>query len=425
MGAFDWLFGKQEIPGQAQMAFDHPKVYAEIESGPGVTAASQAAANWRDQISAAFADADAALDRVLKDSEIMMQGAAGDQSRDAVTPLSQATRGAIDVAAQAGAAVQQQAQGSADFKNGFPPPYQVPPDNIGWGDYVNPISYGVKSGVRAAHEEHHDQVEAQARQQYESYTQATNDRVNGIQQFAPPPTFTGDVASASTTPVNKIDPSTGYNGTSNTSADQPSTERTSYNAAPSTSTPPDEQSPVGPAPQVPAESGSAWATPPTAGPTPLPSAPTPTPVPGGGGGFVGGAVIPPGGTGGTPVPGTGGRVGTGTGPGVGPGTGAGVRGGGNVGGGRAGVGSLVPGSGAGVGASGAAARGGAGGVAGAAGAPGRGQGSDEDKEHTNKYAKPTDEAWKELGLPKTAPPVFGDWATQAQEGKPPRPPEAQ
>ncbi|MBB5159617.1 hypothetical protein [Saccharopolyspora phatthalungensis] len=424
MGAFDWLFGKQEIPGQAQMAFDHPKVYGEVESGPGVTAASQAAANWRDRVSAAFADADAALDRVLKDSEILMQGAAGDQSRDAVTPLSQATREAIEVAAQAGAAAQQQAQGSADFKNAFPAPYQVPPDNIGWGDYVNPISYGVKSGIRAAHEEQHDQVEAQARQQYESYTQATNDRVHGIQQFAPPPTFTGDVTAAQTAPVNKVDPSTGYTSTSDTNAGQPSTARTSYNPTPSASTPPGGQSSADRAAQVPAESGSAWATPPAAGPTPMPNLGVPAPGPGGGG-FIGGAVIPPGSTGGgTPAPGTGGRVGGGTGTGRGVGPGTGVRGGtGNLGGGRAGVGGSAPGGTAG--ASGTAARGGAGGAAGAAGAAGRGQRSDEDKEHTNKYANPTDEAWKELGLPKVAPPVFGDWTAQAQEGKPPRPPEEQ
>ncbi|PKW15904.1 hypothetical protein [Saccharopolyspora spinosa] len=417
MGAFDWLFGKQEVAGQAQMAFDHPKVYGDVETGPGVAVASQTAADWQEKVSAAFADADAALDRVLKDSEIMMQGAAGDQSRDAVTPLSQATRGSIEVAAQAGAAVQQQAQGSADFKNAFPAPHQVPPDNIGWGDYVNPISYGYKSGVRAAHEEKHDQVEAQARQQYESYTQATNDRVNGIQQFAPPPTFAGDVTPAQTTPVNKVSPmSTGYTGTGDMSSAQSSTARTPGSPIPSASMPPGGQSSVDPAPQVPAESGSAWATPPAAaGPLPGPAAPTPAP----GGGFVGGAVIPPGGTGtGT---GTGGRIGTGTGRGLGAGTPRG--GGGNLGsGGR--TGGLTPGSSAASGTSGTTARGGAaGGVTGATGAQGRGQGSDDDKEHTNKYAEHNTDPFTDLGLPNTAPPVFGDWTAQTEDGKPPRPPE--
>lgn len=408
MGAFDWLFGKREIPGQAQAAFDHPKIYGEVETGLGVAVASQAAADWRDQVSAAFADADAALDRVLKDSEIMMQGAGGDQARDAATPLSQATRGEIEVAAQAGGAVQQQAQGSADFKNAFPAPYQVPPDNIGWGDYVNPISYGFKSGVRAAHEEKHDYVEELARQQYESYAQNTNERVNGIQQFAPPPTFAGDVTPAATTPINKVDPSTGYTGT-DTGTGQSSTYHPSYDSTPATApglTTPEQQPAVSPAPLAPAESSSAWATPPAAGPTPLPGSSAPTPTPSvGGGGFLGGAVIP---SGSTSRPGVGGRVGGGT--GTGTGRDVGIGGGNRV---------LGPGGSSGVGG---ATTGGNSSSAGA-GAAGRGHCEDEDKEHTNKYAEPTKDAWDELGLPKTAPAVFGDWAAQAQEGKPPRPPE--
>ncbi|WP_281288839.1 hypothetical protein [Saccharopolyspora hirsuta] len=219
-------------------------------------------------------------------------GGAGDQAREAVTPLSQAPQGAIEVAAQAGAAVQQQAQGSADFKNAFPPPYQVPPDNIGWADYVNPVSYGFKSGVRAAHEEKHDQVEEQARQQYESYTQATNERVNGIQQFPPPPTFTGDVTTASTTPVNKVDPSTSYTSTSTTSS-TPSGNTTSSSqssSVPHTSSTPSPSAPTpsghsstSPSPQAPAGSSSSWTTPPAASGTTVPGTAAPTPAPGGGG----------------------------------------------------------------------------------------------------------------------------------------------
>ncbi|MER7009874.1 hypothetical protein ABT324_00400 [Saccharopolyspora sp. NPDC000359] len=421
------------------MAFDHPKVYGEVESGPGVAAASQAAANWKEQVSTAFSEADAALARVLKDSEVMMQGGAGDQAREAVTPLSQATRGAIEVAAQSGAAVQQQAQGSADFKNAFPPPYQVPPDNIGWTDYVNPVSYGFKSGVRAAHEEKHDQIEAQARQQYESYTQATNERVNGIQQFPPPPTFAGDVSAASTTPVNKVDPSTSYTSTSTTSStpsgstttgSQSSVPHTSTTPTPSAPTP-SGQSSTSPSPQAPAESSSSWTTPPaTAGGAPLPGTAAPVPAPGGGG-LVGGAVIPPSGSGtGTPAPGTGGRTGTGVGTGTGrgatPGPGAGVRGGGPGAGalggsGRSGTG--VPGTtGSATAAGGTAARGGPGGPGGVAGAGGRGRGEgEEDKDHENKYVVENSELFEDLGLPKTAPPVFGDWGNDS--GLPPRPPE--
>ncbi|GAA4889263.1 hypothetical protein GCM10023222_56240 [Saccharopolyspora cebuensis] len=46
---------------------------------------------------------------------------------------------------------------------------------------------------------------------------------------------------------------------------------------------------------------------------------------------------------------------------------------------------------------------------GGAGARGRGQEGEDDLEHENKYMVDTDEAWDELGLPKVAPAVFGDW----------------
>ncbi|QIZ34295.1 hypothetical protein [Saccharopolyspora sp. ASAGF58] len=419
MELFGWLFGTREVPGRAQAEFDHPKIYGEVESGPGVSAASRAAANWRDRVSTAFGDADGDLDRVLKKFDVVLQGAAAEQATDAVTPLSQATRQSIEVAAQVGVAVEQQAQGSADFKNAFPAPYQVPPDNIGWTDYVNPVSYGVKSGVRAAHEEHHDQVETQAREQYESYTQASNDRANTVQRFDPPPQFTADVAPAGTASVNKVDPSTGFTSTrtgSGTGVSRMSPG--SFDGAGPTT--PGGHPQASPAPQAPAESGSAWATPPVAG-TPVPGGTAPTPGPGVGGGFVGGAVIPPGSTGGPGV-GTGGRVGgggTGTGRGAGGvGRGHGVGGGGGRVPGSSGVGGLTSGS-----FSGAGARGGASGVAAGGGSAVRGKREDEDKEHTNKYLEPTNEAWKELGLPQVAPPVFGDWAAKEQEGKPPRPPE--
>lgn len=421
MKLFGWLFGTREIPGHAQAEFDHPKVYGEVESGPGVAAASRAAANWRDRVSAAFGAADGDLDRVLKKFDVVMQGAAGEQAKDAVTPLSQVTRQSIEVAAQVGAAVEQQAQGSADFKYAFPPPFQVPPDNIGWTDYVNPIAYGFKTEVRAAHEEHHHQVEAQARQQYESYTRASNDRANTVQRFEPPPTFIADIAPADTAPVHKVDPNTGYTGattTTPTSTGQPSSDRTGSPTEVPSRTPgqpivPNGQS-MSPVPQSPAESGSAWATSPAAGTTPLPGTGVPTSPGVGGGGFVGGAVIPRGSTSG---PGVAGRVGGGT----GTGRGVGGLGGSALGpGGSSGGGGSTPG-GAAAGGN-ATRRGGAGAAAGGAGA-GRGKREDEDKEHVNKYVAPTDDAWGELGLPKTAPPVFGDWAAQDQEGKPPRPPE--
>ncbi|WP_345238659.1 PPE domain-containing protein [Saccharopolyspora hordei] len=414
------------------MAFDHPKIYGEVESGPGVAAASRAAANWREQVSATFGEADADLDQVLKKFDVVMEGAAGEQAKTAVTPLAQDTRQSVEVAAQVGAVIEQQAQGSADFKHKFPPPHQVPPDNIGWMDYVNPISYGTKTGVRAAHEEIHAKVDTQAREQYTAYTQDSNGRVNTVQHFAPPPRFDADVTPAATTPVSKVDqPSTGYTSTSTMPSGQSQVSHASSTPSPSTPTPTGHSpvNPVSPTPAAPAESGSAWATPPAAGGAPLPGTAVPTPAPAGGG-LVGGAVIPPSGSGtGTPAPGTGGRtgtgVGTGTGRGVTPGPGAGVRGGPGAGvlggGGRSGTG--VPGTtGSATAAGGSAARGGPGGPGGVAGAAGRGRGEgEEDKDHENKYVEENSELFEDLGLPKTAPPVFGDWGNDP--GLPPRPPE--
>ncbi|MER7013380.1 PPE domain-containing protein [Saccharopolyspora sp. NPDC000359] len=131
------------------------------------------------------------------------------------------------------------------------------------------------------------------------------------------------------------------------------------------------------------------------------------PAPGGGTGRPNG----PGGGGSLARPGGGGGAGGGRLGGIG---GGGVGGAGNQlgAGGRAGVGGLGAAGTAGVGGSGSAggagARGGAG-MAGA-GAAGRGHGgkSEEDNEHESKYVLDTDEAWEDLGLPKAAPPVFGE-----------------
>ncbi|MGW3469573.1 hypothetical protein ACWDKQ_14135 [Saccharopolyspora sp. NPDC000995] len=119
------------------------------------------------------------------------------------------------------------------------------------------------------------------------------------------------------------------------------------------------------------------------------------------------------------------RPGPGGGPGAGggrPGPGGAGRGGGMGGagriggaggslgaGGRCGVGGLGAAGGATAGGTGAAgARGGAAMAGG--GAAGRGQGgkSEQDEERATKYVLDTDEVWEDLGLPKVAPPVFGE-----------------
>ncbi|MDA3648723.1 hypothetical protein OU416_32005 [Saccharopolyspora indica] len=409
MGAFDWLFGKQVVPGQAQAVFDHVKTYNQVVPG-SVVPMSHVGAAWQREVRDAFVDADAALSRVLKDSEVLMQGGAADQAREAVTPLARATREASEIAELTGKAVEEQADVSADFKNAFPEPHRVPPDNIGWGDYVNPYAFALKSGVRAGHEEVRDQIEAQARQQYEDYARSTNERINGIQQFSPPPKFTADVEPAKTDPVHKVEPTSSHT-TAKPEAEQPAVPPVADPGPPSV---PDQPAAAAAAPVAPAESGSAWVAPAAGG---SPVAGGSAPAPGGAGGVAGGVVVPPGGSGGRPAsPGTGRGGGTGT--GRGGDTGKGLPGGGRSG---SGGGSTPPGS---TGSASPAARwaSGSGGVAGGAPAAG-GRQKEEDKEHGRKFVKGDRGAWSDLEIPKVAPPVFGDWEAEARKGKPPRPPE--
>ncbi|MER6992075.1 hypothetical protein ABT337_24905 [Saccharopolyspora hirsuta] len=351
-----------------------------------------------------------------------MEGAAADQAREAVRPLSQATQEAIDVAAQTAVVVEQQAQGSADFKNVFLRPHEVPPDNIGWGDYVNPYTFALKSGVRAAHEDIRDQVEAQAREQYEAYTRSTNERVNSIQQFSPPPKFTADVAPAETTPVNKVEPITSTSTRGTSTADhvpRPVAPHTPADPVPTPSPAVPTSSPTDVAPEAPAESGSAWVAPAASG-TPAVGGTAPAPTSGGtGGGVVGGVVAPPGGTGGRSGSTPPGGPGTGRGGGSGTGRGTpGVPGGG----GRTGTGSGTPAQSPTNPAS-PPARGSTSGAGVAGGPAGGGRQKEEEKEHGRKFVKGGRDAWEDLEIPKVAPPVFGDWEAEALRGKPPRPPE--
>ncbi|GAA2789863.1 hypothetical protein [Saccharopolyspora taberi] len=407
METFDWAFGVAEVPAPGQAPFDHPKIYREVEAGPGVASASRAEAIWLNRVSAAFREADVALEAVLRKFDVVMWGAAGDQAKESMTPLSKATREAAEVAADVSVVVGRQAQGSADFKNAFPPPHVVPPDNIGWSDYVNPFSYAVKSGLRAMHEEVHIQVETHARQQYTSYADVSNERVSGVQKFSPLPVFSGEVGPAQTKPVDKIDPRFGYASTENTTLPTPVAHTPM--PIPTQAQPNSPVAEPSPTPEAPAESGSAWVAP-AAATAPNASGTGPATA-----SSAGGAVVPPTSAGGVPAGGTG----TGRG-GAGKAGGNGKSGGERPGGGRSSVG------GSGGGAKGTTGTTSARVVSGFAGAPGvadRGQRA-EDKDHVNKYVDRTGEAWQELGLPQVAPAVFGDWDSQDQEGKPPRPPEA-
>ncbi|GGJ00924.1 hypothetical protein GCM10011581_42640 [Saccharopolyspora subtropica] len=173
--------------------------------------------------------------------------------------------------------------------------------------------------------------------------------------------------------------------------------------------------------QPPAQSSSQWASPPPSAPHPggMPVSPgtqPPASAIGGVGAMPSGADAGPGaGARGAAGIGAGNRGATGMGAGgrsaagLGAGGRAGGLGAGALGaGGRSGVGGLKAGPGA-VGAAGAAgARGGAGAGAMGAGAGQRGQGS-EDREHERpSWLEEQEDVWLD-GMPRTAPPVFGDF----------------
>ncbi|MBA8827030.1 hypothetical protein FHX42_004414 [Saccharopolyspora lacisalsi] len=431
---FGWLFGQDEEPSRAQANFDHQKIYEQWQSGPGVSSMSQAAGEWRDKVSAKFDDAHGELDRVLKDCEVAVDGAAGERMRSSVTPLKRATEESIEVASQVGSTVEQQAQASADFKHSFPEPYEVPSSNIGWADYLSPVSYGMKKGVHAQHEENHDAVAAEARRQYDGYTAASNDRTTGVRHFSPVPKFSGDVSQAQVRQVGTVSTETGTQpGTGDGSA---STYRTSDDDSGRTVTPaggdgsgsggsgtgpgagggPGGSAPGdnGDMPEGPADSDSSWVAPPpaTGAPAPAPGAGT-GPGPGTGGGFVGGVAgggaYSGGGAG--RGGGFGGRTGTGTGTGAGTGRGS-LPGGGRAYTAAPGTGGTTPTTSTTSTSSTTGARG-----VPMGGAAGRGQqDGGEDEEHETKYLVPTDEAWQDLDLPPTAPPVIG------ADVEPPKPP---
>ncbi|GAA4620620.1 PPE domain-containing protein [Saccharopolyspora hordei] len=174
----------------------------------------------------------------------------------------------------------------------------------------------------------------------------------------------------------------------------------------------------------PSQTGSQWA-----GQTPnlpggghgMPGPGSNAPGGGGGAGFIG--AMPPG-AGGAGGMGAGGRGGLGAGgagargAGAGGAMGAGGRAGAGGPGlgaaGRAGMGGLGAGGAAGAGAVGGAAGGaagrGAGGMGAGAGAAGqRGQGSEDQEHERPSWLEEQDDIWLD-DMPKTAPPVFGDWS---------------
>lgn len=383
-----------------QVGFNHPEKYEQIHGGPGTGQLVASVQGWKSGIAADFDEVARLLDEANAKAGVAWSGQAAEQHGSSLKPMTQFVLDAKDVSTSVGDSAEQQVQHFGRVKNSMPEPVEVDAtDNLleKGGAWL----VGKETDLQRQEREASEKAQ-EAKQYYEDYDRSTRDVSQNLAYYPKAPEMAfeqgsesygtnptaGSMPNASGVPGGGATPGGGGGGVTGggggVTGGGGGTTGGGHGSTP-------------------AGTGSQWAP-----STPTPGAPG---LPGGGTGQgVGGG---PGlGVGAGMVPG----AGVGTGVGAGGGAGAGARGVGGPGagngpgaGGRAGAGGLGGASGSGGGAAGAAGRGGAGAAAGAGAAGrGRGQEGDEDAEHENKYMLETDEAWEDLGLPRVAPPVFGE-----------------
>ncbi|MGW5643703.1 PPE domain-containing protein [Saccharopolyspora sp. NPDC003762] len=404
-----WPFSQpKKIEGQAQAAFDHPKIHRELNGGMGVTSLSIAAGNLSGQFTARLRRVDELVQGAINRCHRSWSGSASEAMTQESSPFRDVVQQSEELSAALAKGVEGQSEHFSRTKNSMPAPHNVPPLDLGFSDLA-PTNLGAKLAGQQVHEAAHNEAEQKAREDYAAYRTSSNSTVQSLQPYPPVPAPAADVGVDTQRP-NSVDPSTGYSGVGSTATS--SSARTPVYDGNGDTSPGNQVRPSQPAQSsAPAESGSAW------------SSPTPS---------VSGATQPPGaGTGSAPVGGgigVGFVPGAGATPGAGIGRGAGGFGSGNRGGSGSGVrsglgfGSRGPGGSPGVGTSGtqsaSGVRGAAGAQDGVAGAGQRGRNA-EDEEHERKYVRPTDEHFGFSGEvdPITghavAPPVIGDGGSDA------------
>lgn len=403
-----------------QVGFNHPEKYSQIQGGSGVSPLSASVQGWKSGIGSDFEEVARLLDDANSKAGVAWSGQAAEEHGSSLKPMSQFILDAKEVSNSVGDSAEQQVQNFSQVKNSMPEPTKVDAtDNMleKGGAWL----VGGETDLQKQEREATEKAE-EAKRYYDNYSQSTQ---SVSQNLAPYPKA----------PEMALDQGSGGYGTNPTVGSMPNASGipggSGYSGGTGGSvTPPGggmggsgngSGLPGGGYTTTPEGSSSQWTSPPPSVGNGMPNLPGPT-TPGGpglNGPGIGLGMMPPGG--GT---GTGTGTGSGSGRGMGgPGGGAGARGlggglgsgsgngpgaGGRAGAGGLGAGGLGAGGAAGSGAAGAGGRGGAGGMG--AGAAGRGQGQqgEEDMEHENKYWVDTDEAWDDLGLPKVAPPVFGE-----------------
>ncbi len=441
----------QEIA--SEVGFNHVQKYQQIHGGAGTGMLTAAAGGWSSQVAKKFDEVNSLLAEANAKAGVAWQGQAAEAHGDSLKPMTTFVTDAKDVSTAVGSSTERQVENYTTVRNTMPEPKKVTATDS-MLEKGGAWLFGTQTDLQQQEQEAMERAQ-EAQRLYGNYQASSSNETASLPYYpaAPKMTYSGDgyqgggqvgvdggggytggnVSGGGGTYAgggsgvsgngSGVDWSTGGSGGASGGAGGGTTRGGGS----------DDGSAAG--------SGSSWAAPPaTGGPAPVPG----TGVgggagPGAGGGVIGGIGVG-GGRGGSGAGrgsgygrggGGAGRGGTGAGRG---GTGSGYgRGGSGYGAGRGGVGSgYGSGAGSGAGAGGRSGSGlGAGGRSGSgmpstssayssttsgttgarggamAGAGARGAQGEEDEEHENKYMVPTDEAWEDLGLPRTAPPVIG------------------
>ncbi|MER7015577.1 hypothetical protein ABT324_29435 [Saccharopolyspora sp. NPDC000359] len=398
-----------------RVGFNHPEKYKQIHEGPGTGQLVASVQGWKSGIASDFDEVAQLLDEANAKAGVAWSGQAAEEHGSSLKPMSQFVLDAKDVSTSVGDSAEQQVQNFGQIKNGMPEPVKVDAtDNLleKGGAWL----VGSETDLQKQEREATEKAE-EAKRHYDNYNQSTQNVSQNLAFYPKAPEMAYEQGSGGygTNPtVGSVPVGSGIPGGGGTT---PGGGGGGITPGGGTGTGHGNDLPGGGSTGTPSGSTSQWTSPTGGGPG-VPNLPGTPPGggPGTGGPGIGLGMMPPGGG----APGTGTGTGAGGGRGLGAG-GAGGRGLGGLGGGsgsggpgaggRAGAGGLgaggASGSGA-AGAGGAGGRGGAGGMGAGAAGRGRGQEGEEDLEHENKYMVDTDEAWEDLGLPRVAPPVFGE-----------------
>ncbi|PKW14030.1 hypothetical protein [Saccharopolyspora spinosa] len=389
----------------SKVGFNHPEKYKQIHGGNGTEDLSRKVLGWKTEIGGQFTDVYNILDTANNKAKLAWEGQAAEQHGSTLQPMSQFIEDAKGVSESVGVSAEDQVDNFSRVKNSMPEPVKVDAtDNLleKGGAWLIGGETDLQKQEREATEKAQE-----AKQHYDNYSQSTTNVSQNLAFYPKAPEMAYDQGgdSTGTNPtIGRMPNGSGIPGGGGTPGGGGGGGG-SWVSGTGDSGHSGSGSGSGSGSTTPSQSNSQWSSPPVPnGPgVPVNTGPGMGPNTGGPGfGMV------PGG------PGLGGGSGTGAGAGRGLGAGGGAggsgRGAGLGAGGRAGLGGLGSGSGAGGagGTAGAAGRGGAGGMGAGAAGRGRGKEGEEDMEHEDKYWVDTDEAWEDLGLPKVAPPVFGE-----------------